>query len=131
MPFQIPISWKKGGGSVSDTLPSKDRIPVELQGELSVHVDGENEDQIILASQKLGIPNQKGLLARDGSKGFSMKEAVSQKADKLVQAALRTAVFEFDFVDLNAKKEEFEERVQNLLQKDLARFGLLLRNGSG
>lgn len=120
---QIPISWK--AGSANAALPSKDRIPVELEGELSVHVDGNNEDQIILASQKLGIPNQQGILGR-GEKKFQMAEAVKQKADKLVQAALRTAVFEFDFVDLNAKKEEFEERVQGLLQKDLARFGLTL-----
>jgi len=121
---QIPISWK--AGSANAALPSKDRIPVELEGELSVHVDGNNEDQIILASQKLGIPNQTAGLLQRGEKKFSMKDAVKQKADKLVQAALRTAVFEFEFVELNADKEKFEERVQLLLQKDLARFGLTL-----
>jgi len=118
---QIPIQWEGGQGK---TLPSKDRIPVVLEGELSVMVDGSNEDQIILASQKLGIPKPGKRFAK--GKEFSMREAVKQKADKLVQAALRTAVFEYEFVELNGKKEEFENRVQVLLQKDLARFGLTL-----
>jgi len=115
---QIPIKWEGLGA----TLPSKDRIPVVLEGELTVQVDGDNEDQIVLASQKLGIPN------RGTAKGdeFNMANSVKQKADKLVAAALRTAVFEFNFVDLNAQKEMFENRVQELLQKDLARLGLTL-----
>jgi uncharacterized membrane protein YqiK len=108
---QIPIQAKGQNAS----LPSQDRIPVELEGELTVQVDGSNPDQVILASQKLGV-----------SDPTQMVSIVTKKADKLVQAALRTAVFEFNFVDLNAKKEDFEKRVHELLQKDLARLGLTL-----
>jgi hypothetical protein len=115
---QIPIAWAGEGA----TLPSKDRIPVILEGELSVVVDGRNEDQIILASQKLGIPTRGTSKAKD----FSMAQAVQQKADKIVAAALRTAVFEFEFVELNAKKEDFEKRVHALVQQDLAKYGLTL-----
>lgn len=119
---QIPIAWEGTGGA---TLPSKDRIPVILEGELSVVIDGKNEDQIILASQKLGIP-QIGRRVKKGDTPFTMAAAVKSKADKIVAAALRTAVFEFDFVDLNAKKEEFEKRVHELVQQDLAKYGLTL-----
>lgn len=108
---QIPIQAK----GTDKSLPSQDRIPVELEGELTVQVDGSKPDQVILASQKLGVSDPERMVA-----------VVTNKADKLVQAALRTAVFEFDFVDLNSQKEKFEERVHELLQKDLARLGLTL-----
>ena len=107
---QIPIQ-RKG----KQAIPSKDRIPVELEGELTVQVDGKNEEQVILASQKLGVSDPEKMVV-----------IVTNKANELVAAALRTAVFEFDYEQLNASKEEFEGRVQELLQKDLSRLGLTL-----
>lgn len=108
--IQIPVSR-----TAKDAMPTKDRIPTELEGELTVQVDGKNPEQVWLASQKLGV-----------SKPSEMTAVVQNKTDKQIAAALRTAVFEFTFEDLNAKKEDFENRVHQLLQKDLAQLGISL-----
>ncbi len=108
--IQIPI--QRTGQAA---MPSKEGIPIQLEGELTVQVDGTNPDQVVLASQKLGAKNPS-----------EMAEMVTTKTDKIVSAALRTAVFEFGLRELNAHKEKFELRVHQLLQKDLAQMGITL-----
>jgi uncharacterized membrane protein YqiK len=107
-PIQIPVQ-RKGQMAV----PDKDGVPIEIEGELTVHVDGTNPDQVWLASQKLGEKE-------------NFEREVLKKGNEIIAAALRTAVRQFDLKGLNDKKEEFEESVGRLLQKDLAHFGLTL-----
>lgn len=103
-----------------DALPTADKIPAEILGELIVRVDSSNNDLIILAAQALGSENETGHI--EGR----MSQIIQSQVDSLVTDALRTAAFKKKFADLNAQKKEFADEVTQLLGEDLAKLGLVL-----
>lgn len=101
-----------------DALPTADKIPAEILGELIVRVDSSNSAHIILAAQALGTMAG----AHDGRMG----QVIQSQVDSLVTDALRTAAFKKKFADLNSQKKEFADEVTQLLGEDLAKLGLVL-----
>lgn len=100
-----------------DALPTADKIPAEIRGELIVRVSPDDPKHVVLAAQSLGA---------DTSEGRNVGEAIKQQVDSLVTDALRTAAFKKTFQDLNANKGEFADEVTQLIAQDLAKMGLSL-----
>lgn len=99
-----------------DAVPSMDKIPAEIRGEMKVQINPASEADIILASQSLGAlsPDQ-------------MARRVQTEIDGLVTDALRTAAFQKNFIELNSQKKEFADNVLEMLGDDLKKFGLTLQ----
>lgn len=104
-----------------DALPTANKIPAEIIGELIVRVDSSNTAHIILAAQALGSESE----ATKHVEG-RMGEIIQQQVDSLVTDALRTAAFKKAFEKLNSEKKEFADEVTQLLGEDLAKLGLVL-----
>lgn len=103
----------------TDALPTANKIPAEIRGELIVRVDQSNSDHIILAAQALGSDSG----VHDGDQ---MGKVIQAQVDSLVTDALRTAAFKKQYERLNAEKKEFADEVTQLLGEDLAKLGLVL-----
>lgn len=97
-----------------NALPTSDKIPAELRGELIVRVSPDDPGHVILAAQAIG--HHEG----------SMERVIQDQIDSLVTDALRTAAFQKTFLDLNSKKKEFADEVQQLIAEDLGKLGLTL-----
>lgn len=99
-----------------DAVPSMDRIPAEIKGEMKVQINPASEADIILASQSLGALTPQ-----------EMGRRVQSEIDGLVTDALRTAAFKKTFIELNSQKQEFADDVLKMLGGDLKKFGLTLQ----
>lgn len=98
-----------------DSVPSLDMIPTEVRGEMFVQVNPQDEKAILLAVQALGA-----------SSSGEMGQVVMDTVDSQVTDALRTAAFRKTFLDINSKKSEFADDVQQMLGPDIAKLGLTL-----
>jgi uncharacterized membrane protein YqiK len=101
-----------------NALPTANKIPAEIRGELIVRVSPDDPKHVVLAAQSLGTEG--------GSSGGRMEEIIQQQVDSLVTDALRTAAFKKSFEKLNSEKAEFADEVTQLLASDLAKLGLVL-----
>ncbi len=97
-----------------NSLPTANKIPAEIRGELIVQVNPADSGHIILAAQAIG------------SDSVSMEKSIQSQVDSLVTDALRTAAFKKTFEELNSQKSEFADEVTQLLAGDLAKLGLIL-----
>lgn len=104
-----------------DALPTANKIPAEIIGELIVRVDSSNNANIILAAQSLGSESEE-----TGHTEGQMERIIKQQVDSLVTDALRTAAFKKPFEKLNSEKKEFADEVTQLLAEDLGKLGLTL-----
>jgi uncharacterized membrane protein YqiK len=101
-----------------NALPTANKIPAEIRGELIVRVSPDDPRHVVLAAQSLGTD-----LAGHGT---HMETIIQQQVDSLVTDALRTAAFKKSFQELNLGKKEFADEVTQLLAEDLAKLGLTL-----
>lgn len=104
--------------TADNALPTANKIPAEIRGELIVRVSPDDPKHVVLAAQSLG--------AEGGSVSGRMEEIIQQQVDSLVTDALRTAAFKKSFEKLNSEKGEFADEVTQLLALDLAKLGLVL-----
>ncbi|MCR4297054.1 MAG: SPFH domain-containing protein [Elusimicrobia bacterium] len=109
---RIPIEREK-----ENALPTANKIPAEIRGELIVRVSPEDPSHVILAAQALGSA---------GADSNQMERLIQEQVDSLVTDALRTAAFKKTFQELNAGKKEFADEVTQLLAEDLGKLGLTL-----
>jgi flotillin len=109
---KIPIERER-----ENALPTANKIPAEIRGELIVRVSPDDPKHVVLAAQALGT---------DGQGDNRMELIIQQQVDSLVTDALRTAAFKKTFQELNSGKKEFADEVTQLLAEDLAKLGLTL-----
>jgi len=100
-----------------NALPTADKIPADVMGELYVQVDPKKSDDIILAAQALGVAEPREMAAR-----------VRDLIESQVTDALRTSAFRRTFLSLNSDKKGFALEVLEHLQEDLAKLGLTLKS---
>ena len=100
-------------------MPTADRIPAEVKGELLVQINGDAPVAVIKAVRALGSvdPDQMG-------------KQIKEQIDPQVTDALRSAAFKKTFIQLNAEKSEFADSVREALGEDLAKLGLVLTSVS-
>lgn len=101
----------------ANALPTANKIPAEIRGELIVRVSPEDPSHVILAAQALGSA---------GADSNQMEHLIQEQVDSLVTDALRTAAFKKTFQELNSGKKEFADEVTQLLSEDLGKLGLTL-----
>lgn len=102
-----------------NAMPTADRIPAEIRGELLVQVDTADPKKVVAAVRSLGAMRPDEMPAR-----------IQHQVDQQVTDALRSAAFAKTFVELNAHKADFADEVRKALGEDLAKLGLSLTSVS-